>query len=119
MSIFNDWAKAKDYIAAALEEAKGTHTIDDIALLVGAGHFKLWVGDKFAMLTELCASPRLKWVNVFAAGGDLIELQAMESDLLKYAREQNCSRITAFGRAGWERALPGCQKMGVSFYRDI
>ena len=118
-SLFDDWAKAKDYIAAALEHIKGTHTIDDVALLVGAGHLKVWLGNNFAMLTEICASPRLRWVNVFAAGGNLQELQNLEADLVKYAKDNNCSRITAFGRDGWLKVLPGCQKMGVAMYRDI
>ncbi len=119
MSVFDDWAKAKAYIEAAIEEAKGTHTIDDVALLVGAGHFRIWIGKNFAMLTEFNVFPRMKALHVFAAGGDLTELQSMEAELLKYAQDNGCSRITAAGRSGWLRALPGCQKMGLSMYRDI
>ncbi len=119
MSIFDDWAKAKPYIEAALEHCKGTHTIDDVALLVGAGHLKIWLGKNFAMLTEVNMFPRLKCLNVFAAGGELTELQAFEDDLLKLARDQGCSRITSTGREGWLRTLPGVQKMGLALYRDI
>lgn len=118
-TIFEDWARGKAYIEAALEHAKGTHTIDDVALMLGAGHFRLWMGKQFAMLTEFQNFPRIKCLHVFAAGGDLSELQGMETDLLKFARDNGCGRITAAGRDGWLRALPGCKKMGLSMYRDL
>lgn len=119
MSLFDQWAKAKPFIESALEYGKGTHTIDDVTLMVGAGLFKLWLGKEFAALTEFQAFPRVKCLHVFAAGGDLTELRGMEDDLIKFAKDNRCKRITLTGRDGWLRALPGAEKMATAMYRDI
>ena len=119
MSVFEDWAKAKEHLIRALEHAKGTHTIDDCALLVGCGHFKLWVGEECAMLTEFSTFPQMKVLNVFAAGGKLKGLLKLENDLIKFAKDNGCSRITEMGRKGWEKVLPGVEAVGTALHRDI
>lgn len=119
MSMFEDWAKAKEHIVRALEHCKGTHTIDDVALLCGAGHFRIWVGDDCAMLTEFNFFPRMKVLNVFAAGGSLKGLLKLENDLIGYAKENGCSRITELGRKGWSKVLPGVEEVAVALHRDI
>lgn len=118
-TIFQDWASAKPFIERALEYSKGTHTIDDVALLVGAGHFKVWIGKGCAMLTEVQLYPRMKILNVFAAGGDMKELLTLEESLIGAAKELGCERITEIGREGWLKVLPGAEKLGTALYRDI
>lgn len=119
-NLFEDWAKAKDWLAKAIEETKGTHTIDDVCLMVGGGHFKLWVGDKCAALTEFTRVPRMKMLNVFAVGGDLEELRVMEIEqLIPYAKENGCDRITGAGRKGWARVRSDWTDGGVYMHKDI
>lgn len=118
-SVFEDWAKARPHIERALEYAKGTHTIDDVAILLGAGHFRIWLGDKCAMLTEVQLFPRMKVLNVFAAGGDMEGLLALEQKVLESAKELGCSRITEIGRKGWLKVLPGANELGTALYRDV
>ena len=120
MNIFEAWQKARPILEPALEEAKGTHTIDDVCLMVGKGHFTLWVGEKSAMLTEFVTFPRMKALNVFIGGGDLSELRKMEDEQLgPFAKQQGCSRITGAGRKGWTKTLPGYTFAGIYMHKDL
>lgn len=119
MNAFDDWAKAKKYIEAALEHSKGTHTIDDVCLMVGAGVLKLWALEKSAMLTEFLNFPRMKVLNVFIAGGDLDELLKLEQDLMIYAKDNGCAQIREMGRKGWAKVLPGVHQLGTALYREV
>lgn len=119
MTIFSDWEAAKPHIEAALAYSKGTHTIDDVALMVGGGLLTLMVGKGCAMLTEIQSYPRLKVLNVFAAGGDLDGLLELENSLLDVAKKNGCARVTETGRKGWLKVLPGAQELGTALYRDV
>jgi hypothetical protein len=120
MNIFEAWKKAKAYLEPALVETKGTHEIDDVCLMVGSGHFTLWVGEKCAALTEFCQTPRIKSLNCFAVGGDLEELRRMEVEkLIPFAKEHGCSRITGAGRKGWARVRSDWADGGVYMHKDI
>ena len=119
MSIFTDWEMAKPHVAAALEHSKGTHTIDDVALMVGGGMLRIVLGKDCAMLTEIQNYPRMKVLNVFVAGGDMNGLLELEHGLIGMAKEQGCSRVTETGRKGWGRVLPGAKELGTALYRDI
>ena len=119
MSIFSDWEFAKPHIEAALAYSKGTHTLDDVAIMVGAGMLSLVVGRGCAMLTEVQNYPRIRVLNVFAAGGDLAGLLELENGLLNLAKEKGCQRVTETGRKGWLRTLPGAKELGTALYRDV
>lgn len=120
MSIFDAWAKAKPFIELSIPELHGTHTIDDIALMVGAGHLRIWNGEKSAVLTEITRTPRIKALNCFIGGGDLEELLKIRDEkLVPFAKENDCTRITGAGRKGWSRALPGYEYGGIYMHKDI
>lgn len=119
-SIFDLWAKAKPHIERAVAELHGTHTIDDIALMVGSGHLRVWVGEKSAVLTEITYTPRIKALNCFIGAGDLDELVKIRDEILTpFAKENGCVRITGAGRKGWTRALPGFEYGGIYMHKDI
>lgn len=120
MNIFEAWGRARPYLEKALIEVKGTHSMDDVCLMVGSGHFKLWLWEKSAALTEFVTFPQMKTLNCFIVGGDLEELRQMEIEqLIPYAKANNCSRITGAGRPGWARVQSDWTKGGVYMHKDI
>ncbi len=120
MNLFEAWAKAKPLLEKALVEVKGTHTIDDVALMVGKGHFTLWLWDKSAALTEFVTVPRMKMLNLFIVGGDLEELREKETaELIPYAKANGCARLTGAGRPGWARVQSDWERGGVYMHKDI
>jgi len=92
-------------IEAALEYAGGSHAFDDIAEGVASGRFQMWNGPQSVMITEVLESPREKAVNVFLAGGNLAELEAMEPLVCAFGRTRGCALIYMTGRRGWERSF--------------
>ena len=40
-------------------------------------------------------------------------------EVIQFAKDNGCSRITEMGRDGWERVLPGAEKVAVALHRDI
>ena len=120
MNLFAAWAFAKPILEAALVETHGTHTIDDVGLMIGSGQFALWTGEKSAALTEFVVFPRMKVVNIFACGGDLIELRdILENKIVPFAKNAGCSRITGAGRRGWARTPSDWEHGGVYMYKDL
>lgn len=120
MTLFEAWEKAKPYFEKAIEEVKGTHSIDDVCLMVGNGQMKLWVWDKSAALTEFVNFPRMKVMSCFLVGGDLEELRAKEVEhLIPFAKANGCSRIMGAGRPGWERVRSDWTRGGVYMHKDI
>lgn len=71
-------------------------------------HF--WPAEKCAAVTEFLEFPTGKVLNVFAGGGDLIELtKHLEPCFLTWAKVAGCKQIIGYGRPGWERV---CKRMG-------
>lgn len=119
-STFEQWERAKPHLERSLAYSGGTHTIDDVCLMVGAGALKLLLGENCAMAVEIHQFPRMKVLNVFTAGADdMKELLKLESQLIDMAKELGCSRITEIGRKGWLEVLPGAKALGTALYRDI
>lgn len=119
-NIYEAWEFAKPLLEPALSETKGTHTIDDVCLMVGSGHFTLWISDNAALLTELTKTPRINAVNCFICGGDLEELRRMEIEkIIPYAKQNGCTRITGAGRLGWSRIRSDWTRGGVYMHKDL
>lgn len=120
MNPFVAWEKAKPFLEPAVLETKGTHTIDDVCMMVGAGKFQVWNGANCAALTEFIIMPRMKILSIFAVGGDLVELRTMlDEKLIPYARENGCKRINGAGREGWSRVPSDWTRGGVYMHKDI
>jgi hypothetical protein len=73
----------------------------------------LWIGVKggkvvAALTTSLERRPSGLCLRMIASGGDdLDHMKICEESLVKYARAEGCAKISAEGRNGWARALPG------------
>lgn len=120
MSIYLAWEKAKPFLEPAVPLLDGTHTIDDICLLVGSGALKIVNGEKCALLVETSESPRKKGIHVFLGGGDLEELKKLEAQISEGAKAAGFARVSGLSkRDEWLRVLPGYVQGGTLFYKDL
>lgn len=123
MSFFETWQKAREFLLPAIEQTHGTHTEDDVIVMILAGKLKLWLVEKGALVTEFVEYPRMRVCNVFLGGGELDAVVDMHADVEKYAAENGCKRVTVCGRPGWHRVfgknIDGYQCLGTSMYKDL
>jgi hypothetical protein len=92
-------------LAAALEHAPGTHTLQDLREGVASGAFQLWPGRDSAILTQIHVYPRQKVLCIYLAGGHLDVLHDMLPFVLTWARGLGCSSAFIAGRPGWARTF--------------
>lgn len=105
MTLFDDLARCRGWIEAALKHTDGTHTFDDIAAGCYVGRFSLLAKPDGCAVLEVQIFPRKRVLNVFLLGGDLQGVLSHEGELTEMAREAGASEITMTGRSGWERVL--------------
>ncbi len=113
------WARCSPYIQAALDQAGGTHGIEDVARLVAQGRAHFWPGARCAVVTEFYDYPKLRACNFWLLGGDLKELLTLLPAIEAWARSRGCARMLGGGpRAGWGRVLaPRGYRPGWTVYR--
>lgn len=94
-------------IDAALAYSGGvpTHTFEDIRDMVAAGRLQFWPGPHSVGITEIQATPQRRTLNIFLAGGDLVELEAMLPEVMAWGTAQGCTHSIMIGRRGWERTF--------------
>lgn len=95
--------RCRPWIAAALEYAGGTHTLQDIEDGIRAGQFLLWPGERGCLVTEIIDFPRKRVLNVWLGGGDMDQLKDMHDSVVAFARYAGCASVTITGRPGWAR----------------
>lgn len=92
-------------IEAALEYADDSHSFEDIKDAVRQGLLQFWPGFSSVVITEVISFPRYKALNLFLAGGNITELQAMLPEIENYAKYVGADRIVLSGRKGWVRSF--------------
>ena len=102
--LFDDLARCREWIEAALEHTGGTHTFDDIAAGCYLGKFSLLAKSDGCAVLEIHEFPRKRALNVFLLGGELSAI-GHHDELERIARDANATEITMTGRAGWARVL--------------
>ena len=103
--LFEDVARCRTYIEAALEYSQGTHTFADIAAGLLSGRYQLWAGQNSAVVTEIIVYPRMRDLHYFLAGGDLDELKEIRPRIEDWGRKNGCSRVSLAGRPGWAKTF--------------
>lgn len=93
----------RPHIEAALAYADDTYGYDDVAQMVMDGSCQAWPGEQSVVITEIMLFPRKKVLNIFLAGGNLNEIEAMTPLILQWGKEQGCEAATFTGRRGWAR----------------
>jgi hypothetical protein len=120
--IFELWSRVRPFILPSIAELNGTHTEDDVLVMLLAGKAKLWAGEKCAVVTEFVTYPQLKALNIWMVGGDLQEILNMEDEqIIPFAKENGCTRLTGGGRKGWSKIGPRTDwnMGGVFMYKDL
>lgn len=119
--IFEHWIKAREYLIPAIEQTKGTHNEDDIIRGLILGKYKLWLGDRSAIVTEFVEydSGKMKTLHWFLVGGDMAELLEIKPKIEEWAKSQGCKRVSCAGRKGWEKVLTDYEFGAVYLYKDL
>jgi hypothetical protein len=107
------WDFVKDEIESALNHGLGEYGIEDIKNTLKAGDMQLLVilSDFIhaVCVTEILQFPKYRILTVVTLGGKGIDawLPALQAELERFARAENCAYVRCFGRAGFERKLTG------------
>lgn len=97
--------KYRKQIESALTHVDDSHSFEDIKAAVGRGELQFWPGLSSVVITEIIKVPKYKALNLFLAGGNLIELQAMLPEIENFARHVGADRMVLTGRKGWTRSF--------------
>lgn len=118
---FDDWARCKPWIEAALRRSTDGLTVEDIEREIAEKRMFLCVGGGSALVCQVTSPPGVKKLHVFLAGGDLNEIRAFDVQLDALARSLGCSKITGTGRKGWARALGtlGYRAVAVEYEKGL
>lgn len=121
MTVVEEFIRCREYILAALEYTKGTHTLADIWQGVISGNYQFWPGEKSAVITEIQVYPQRKVMHIFLAGGDLDELLEIEKSIEAFAHDIGCNSLSISGRRGWVRifAKDGWQEVCTTIAKEL
>jgi hypothetical protein len=95
----------REQIEAALKFADDSHSFEDIKAAVENEQLQFWPGFSSVVITEIIQLPRYRALNLFLAGGNIPELQAMLPEIEVFARHVGADRIVLTGRKGWLRSF--------------
>jgi len=65
------------------------------------GRLQAFWNDEGIILTEICVSPRRKFLNVFLAAGKLRALKELKPKVVQFAREHGIEQAQAIFRPEW------------------
>jgi len=105
------WPLVERMIEDALDYGTSRLSGDDVYEFLCDGTMQLWTawdeeGIKAFCLTEVCESPRAKWLSIFACAGENYERWVEYlSEIEAWARELNCDFVEMYARPGWKKVL--------------
>ncbi len=97
--------RCRPYLEDALRYNDTGQTFEDVVAGLWRGDYRLWPGQRSAIVTEHYVGRQGEHVNLFLAGGDMDELQSLLASIEDEARRQGVVRVTLYGRRGWERTF--------------
>jgi len=101
LHLFDD----KNLIVDALKTSGGTHTFDDVAMMILRGQLLYWHLENSCIVGEVVTYPQRKALHFFLAAGDLNEITAMQPQMIETAKSLGCSSLSIAGRPGWKKPL--------------
>ena len=123
------WPHVEDFLQSAINLNLGEFTIEDVKEYLVKGYMDLWVvnsqedGTILAAVTEFIHYPREKRLRIFLVGAKkntmikwFRQCWQEDSELLRFARENDVKRCEALVRDGWIRLLP---KIGFKKYYTV
>jgi len=103
------WPLVEKWVLAALKRGKANQTVAEIKDALATKSMQLWLAwdgerAKGCCITELYDSAQGKTCNlVVVAGIQFKRWQPLTETIKAWARENDCTRLEASGRPGWER----------------
>jgi hypothetical protein len=93
----------------ALKRAGGLYALSDILERIADGRMQSFVEDNSWAVTQISLFPRARALEFIALVGDLKDIEALQEQVLAFARRTACDIIVAQGRHGW---APLAKKLG-------
>lgn len=100
--------RCKKWIEEALESsAIRSLTVGDIFAMIAKGAAQLHPGKACCFVTTIdhFKTTGVRVISVYAAGGDLKEMEEMAPKIEAWAQSQGCTHVFIKGRRGWERSF--------------
>lgn len=95
----------RELIERALVYSGGTHTFEDVQMMVATGKAQMWPAPRGVAITEIIEYPRKRVLHVFLAAGELDQILDGIDSVYEWGRTQGCTSLTMSGRFGWQRVL--------------
>jgi hypothetical protein len=70
-----------------------------------AGNLQAFWNDRALVLTEICVSPRRRFLNIYMAAGRMEDVFALQPQMVQFARENGLSECQGLMRPGWAKSL--------------
>ncbi len=100
-----EWLRCRGWLAPALERSQRFFSEADVVDGLVRGEYFLCGGAASAIVYTLTEYPVARAMVFLLAGGELDDIEHLETDLIKKAQELGCDRVEFCGRRGWTRAL--------------
>ena len=122
------WPKVEEYLAKAVDTAKGKLTIDDVRSGIESDLYLLWVvvdGEDIiaAVTTRVINYPTCNGMALDWVGGKRIKewLSMLNSTMRDHAKNHGCSHLEGYGRPAWTRLIArhGWQEDYVAFRLEV
>lgn len=85
----------------ALRLPVSTHTLDDTVEALREGHMQAFWNDEAIVITEICVTPRRRFLNIFLAAGLSMEaLLLLKPQVVEFARHHGLDEIRSICRPG-------------------
>lgn len=79
-----------------------THNLQDVIDALRAGDMQAFYNDDAIVITEVCQTPRRRFINIFMAAGSLEGVYALTPQVRAFATSTGVTEpIQMIGRPGW------------------
>lgn len=82
-----------------------SHSLPDVIEALKAGHMQCFWNDDAVVITEICTTPRRKFLNIFLAAGSLEGVYALQPQITEFALQNGLTEVQATCRLGWRKHL--------------
>jgi len=127
------WPLVKDLVQKPVDQNLGEFNLEDVYNWLTSGYMHLWIiGDEkeivVAVVTEFVEYPREKRLRIVLAGGKKNNMDKWfdifwdkDSEIHKFAIQNNVKRFEVCGRDGWLRVLArvGFKKFCTVLTREV
>lgn len=89
----------------ALDLPISTHEWEDVVEALQAGDMQIFWNDDSCVITEICASPRRRFLNIFMAAGTLKGVFRLQPQIAAFARANGLTTVQGIARPEWAPVL--------------